>query len=108
LSHGTYRPDDFPGPGRRLDGPTRSPAGARRTITGGALSHSERDWAYAKRALARGEREELVIAAIAVQRRYDKHNPQYYAELTVKKASESLNAERGPSTTPAEDLQQSR
>jgi hypothetical protein len=49
-----------------------------------------------------------VIAAIAVQRRYDKHDPQYYAELTVKKASEFLRAERAPSTTPAEDQQRSR
>jgi hypothetical protein len=93
LSDGIYRPDDFPEPGPRLDGATRSPAGARRTITGGALSHSERDWAYAKRALARGEREELVIAAITTWRRYDKHNPQYYAELTVHKAARALSAE---------------
>jgi hypothetical protein len=54
------------------------------------FSQSERDWSFAKRALTRGDSEESVIAAIASYRRYDKHNPQYYAELTVKKAAESL------------------
>lgn len=58
------------------------------------LSQSERDWAYAKRALARGEPEDAVVTAIASFRRYDKHNPQYYAELTVHKAKESLENDR--------------
>ena len=40
----------------------------------GKLSQSERDWAYAKRALARGEPPELVAAAIAQHRRYEKHD----------------------------------
>ena len=56
----------------------------------GHLSQSERDWAYAKRALARGEATNEVIAAISVFRS-DKANPQYYAELTVKKALQALN-----------------
>lgn len=54
------------------------------------ITQSERDWAYAKRALARGESPNLVAAAIAIYRRYDKHDPQSYAERTVKKAAESL------------------
>jgi hypothetical protein len=37
---------------------------------------------------------EDVIAAIASYRRYDKPNPRYYAEHTVKKAAESLAAEK--------------
>jgi hypothetical protein len=57
------------------------------------LSQSERDWAYAKRALARGDPREVVIAAIVAYRRFEKHNPYYYAELTVKKAAEQLAAE---------------
>lgn len=57
------------------------------------MSQSERDWAYAKRALARGEPESLVVAAIAQYRRSDKQDPQYYAELTVRKAAESLHRE---------------
>jgi hypothetical protein len=35
----------------------------------------------------------LIVTAIAVHRRFDKHNPQAYAELTVKKAAQSLSAE---------------
>jgi hypothetical protein len=35
-----------------------------------------------------------VIAAIASYRRYDKYNPQYYAEHTVQKAAESLKLDR--------------
>jgi hypothetical protein len=35
----------------------------------------------------------LVAAAIASYRRFDKHNPQYYGELTVKKAAEALKTD---------------
>ncbi len=66
-------------------------------------SQSERDWAYAKRALARGDSEDLVIVAIATWRRLDKHNPQYYAELTVKKAIESLKVDSAQRAAPALD-----
>jgi len=58
------------------------------------LSQSERAWAYAKWALARGESPDIVIAAIASHRRFEKYNPQYHAELTVKKALASLTAEQ--------------
>lgn len=54
----------------------------------------ERVRAYAKRALARGDSSDLVIAAIASHRRYEKHDPQYYARLTVSKAAESLQQDR--------------
>ncbi len=99
----TYSPDrfpQFPDDARTsrtltnehsLSGPHRSaPA---------SVSQSERDWAFAKRALARGEREESVIATIAAYRRYEKHNPQYYAELTVRKAARSLSSENSPAQT---------
>lgn len=69
------------------------PKTARRT-GGSSLSQSERDWAYAKRALARGDPQQLVIAAIATYRRFDKYDPHYYAELTVRKAAEHLAVER--------------
>jgi hypothetical protein len=89
-----YRPEQFPkfpaderGLRSNTNG-TRIPSKHR--ATSGAISQSERDWAYAKRALARGEPEDAVIAAIASYRRYDKHNPHYYAELTVRKAAESI------------------
>jgi len=49
-------------------------------------SQSERDWAYAKRALARGDNPETVIQRIADFRADDKPDPAYYARLTVAKA----------------------
>ena len=54
------------------------------------LSQSEHDWAYAKRALARGDDPEEVIRRIADYRAGDKHDPEYYARHTVEKASQSL------------------
>jgi hypothetical protein len=107
LSNGIYRSQDFPAPDRLPDGVAANRAGGRLMFTKGRISQSERDWAYAKRALARGDPEAFVITAIATWRRYDKHNPQYYAEHTVRKASESLNAERGVSTV-TEQPEQSR
>jgi len=50
------------------------------------LSQSERDWAFAKRALARGEDPEDVIREIASYRLREKSDPEYYARLTVTKA----------------------
>jgi hypothetical protein len=88
-----YRPENFPDfrKGEVDRGRESDRAPLRLAVV--RLSQSERDWAYAKRALARGEPEERVISAIANQRRYDKHNPQYYAELTVRNAAQSLNVE---------------
>lgn len=56
----------------------------------GVNSQSESDWAYARRALARGEPEANVIHAIEKFREGDKHNAYYYAEITVRKAAASL------------------
>lgn len=53
-------------------------------------SQSERDWAYAKRALARGDDPEVVIQRIADYRAKDKPDPAYYARLTVIKAQLAL------------------
>jgi hypothetical protein len=55
-------------------------------------SQSEHDWAYAKRALARGDAPEVVIQRIADYRASDKHDPQYYARLTVHNAQAELRA----------------
>lgn len=66
----------------------------RRPCPDGKLSQSERDWAYAKRALVRGEPQDLIVNAIALHRRSDKHNPTVYAQLTVRKAAESLAADK--------------
>jgi hypothetical protein len=58
------------------------------------LSQSEHDWAYAKRALARGDDPEEVIRRIADYRSGDKADPKYYADHTVAKARAQLEQER--------------
>jgi len=62
------------------------------------LSQSEHDWAYAKRALARGDDPELVIQRIADYRANGKDDPNYYARHTVMKAQAALDsaAKRAP------------
>ena len=62
----------------------------RRTVPSNHKSQSEHDWAYAKRALARGDDAELVIQRIADYRSDDKDNPNYYARHTVMKAQAEL------------------
>jgi hypothetical protein len=59
-----------------------------------ALSQSEHDWAYAKRALARGDDPEEVIRRIADYRGTAKHDPAYYARHTVAKALKDLQGSR--------------
>jgi hypothetical protein len=57
-------------------------------------SQSEHDWAYAKRALARGDDPEVVIRRIADFRAHDKANPESYARRTVTKAQDDLQRTR--------------
>jgi hypothetical protein len=52
------------------------------------ISQSERDWAFAKRALARGDDPEEVIRRIADYRADEKH--PNYAGYTVEKAQAAL------------------
>src|SRR6266566_613730 len=68
-----------------------------------SLSQSEHDWAFAKRALARGDNSEQIIQQIALHRAHDKSDPQYYARLTVQKAQAEVerNQQRNPSPEPA-------
>ena len=54
------------------------------------LSQSEHDWAYAKRALSRGDDPEAVTQRIADYRAQDKSDPIYYARHTVTKAQAEL------------------
>jgi RepB DNA-primase from phage plasmid len=54
------------------------------------LTQSEHDWAFAKRALYRGDDPEVVIQQIAERRSGEKSDPQYYARLTVTKALAEL------------------
>jgi hypothetical protein len=55
------------------------------------LSQSEHDWAYAKRALARGDDPEEVVRRIADYRGSEKHDPESYARRTVTKAQVELD-----------------
>jgi hypothetical protein len=98
----TYRPEHFP----------RLPAeeqGGRRFANRGAMAQprsasevtqSERDWAYARRALARGESPDKVRAAISVFRAGQKADVNQYAERTVRKAMESLESDRAVGSGP--------
>lgn len=65
-------------------------SGPPRRMPSGHRSQSEADWAYAKRALARGDAPEEVIHKIADYRAEDKADPDYYARLTVTKAQAEL------------------
>jgi RepB DNA-primase from phage plasmid len=77
------------GPDRRLDlNEVQEPA---RRIPSGHRSQSEADWAYAKRALARGDDPHEVIRRIADYRAQDKADPDYYARHTVTKAQAALD-----------------
>jgi hypothetical protein len=70
-----------------------------RTVPSDHKSQSERDWAYAKRALARGDDPELVIQRIADYRAEDKADPNYYARHTVIKAQVELQQKTSPRRT---------
>ena len=63
----------------------------RKQSVSGILSQSEHDWAYAKRALSRGDDPEEVIRRIADFRTQDKPHPEYYARHTVMKAQAELS-----------------
>jgi hypothetical protein len=72
LSREVYGPDRFP---IGADERTVNGNGARRaSAPPGRLSQSERDWADAKRALARGDAEDSIVTAIA-ERCADKPKP---------------------------------
>jgi hypothetical protein len=62
----------------------------RNRSSGTPLSQSEHDWAYAKRALARGDDPEAIIRRIADFRVDDKSSSDYYARHTVMKAQAEL------------------
>jgi hypothetical protein len=66
----------------------------KRTVPSDHKSQSEHDWAYAKRALARGDDPEVVIQRIADFRSEEKADPNYYAHRTVAKAHAQLEQER--------------
>jgi DNA primase RepB-like protein len=73
--------------------------GRSRSVSTNHKSQSEQDWAYAKRALARGDHPQNIIRNIADFRAEDKHDPQDYARRTVNKAQSELHANNGPSNS---------
>jgi hypothetical protein len=93
MTEETYRPGQFPAP-QALDREPHREKSASRSMSlplpRGLVSQSERDWAFAREALRRGESKEAVISTLASYRRFDKAKPRAYAELTVEKASRSL------------------
>jgi hypothetical protein len=86
-SDAVYTPRDFSIPDELPETTRFFGSEAHRTsVPSEHKSQSERDWAYAKRALARGDDPELVIERIADYRSEDKADPDYYARHTVAKA----------------------
>jgi hypothetical protein len=96
-SDGVYPLRDFKiNEGERETRQDLSPGQERlRGMSRGHKSQSERDWRYAKRALARGDDPEEVIRRIADYRADDKPDPEYYARLTVHKARAESNERNG-------------
>src|SRR5208337_3252368 len=74
-------------------------AARKQSAPSSTLSQSEHDWAYAKRALARGDDAEEVIRRIADYRVNDKHDSVYYARHTVNKARAELQHQNAPVNT---------
>ena len=101
----TYHLRDFKVPVDSQDAPRhydeKTARSNRAPVT--ALSQSEHDWAYAKRALARGDDPEEVIRRIADYRANDKHDAVYYARHTVSKAQEGLQRKTVVAETIAEE-----
>jgi hypothetical protein len=72
-----------------------------RRLPSGHRSQSEADWAYARRALARGDDPQEVMRRIADYRAQDKADPQYYAHHTVVKAQADMRGDRQIAATAA-------
>ena len=58
------------------------------------ITQSERDWAYVKQQLSRGETPERLVKALT-HFRQDKSSPDYYARQTVSRAYASIALSRG-------------
>jgi hypothetical protein len=100
-SDAVYSLRDFSLPDESLEAPRRHSESYGSHRSPGHRSQSERDWGYAKRALARGDDPEDVIRRIADYRGDEKHST--YARRTVEKAQADLKNESfrhpGPQAT---------
>ncbi len=102
----TYHLRDFkiaPGPVKADRSPEQS---ANRTNRRETITQSERDWAYALRALARGDDPEEIIRRIADYRADEKHDPEYYARHTVVKAQAALQGRAGSQSSDTPEISQ--
>ena len=106
----TYQLRDFKIPIDSQDAPRHlnEEIASRDRASGNALSQSEHDWAYAKRALARGDDPDLVTQRIADYRSDDKPDPTYYARHTVIKAQAELVRQSGVERLGEEDRTQGK
>lgn len=89
-SDGIYHVRDFQLQEDSPEAPRRFEADTGRTTSPRHKSQSEQDWAYAKRALARGDDPAIVIQRIVDFRAEDKPDPEYYARHTVTRAQIDL------------------
>src|ERR1700688_1515174 len=112
----TYHLSDFKVPIDSQDSPRlqNDEAARNRRAPDSTLSQSEHDWAYAKRALARGDEPDEIIRRIADFRSEDKPSPEYYARHTVMNAQAELQSKAASTEvafaelTPGNDLTQDR
>lgn len=86
--------------------PRRFEAETGRQTPPGHRSQSEQDWAYAKRALARGDDPAIIIQRIADFRAEEKPDPEYYARHTVLKAQAALQRSGIPKIDTGDETQQ--
>jgi DNA primase RepB-like protein len=95
-SHQIYHPRDFTVQEDSPDDPLHieDAHAPNRAASPGRKSQSEHDWAYAKRALARGDDPEEIIRRITDYRGNEKHSG--YARRTVEKAQTELQRGRIP------------
>jgi len=98
----TYHLEDFklrtdPDERREHAVPTQVPKGQPRE----EVTQSERDWAFAKRALARGDDPDEVIRRISDYRGEEKHSN--YARYTVEKAQVALQGRPGAGSAPQQN-----
>src|SRR5579864_6500930 len=101
----TYHLRDFKVPVDSQDAPRHHNEETARNhrAPGTTLSQSEHDWAYAKRAVARGDEPEEIIRRIADFRAGDKPDPEYYARHTVAKAQAELERKSDVAETVREE-----
>jgi hypothetical protein len=100
-----YSPRDFALQDGSPETPRRIAEGQEhpRTIPTNHRSQSERDWAFAKRALARGDDPQEIIRRIADYRGDEKSDPGYYAHRTVARALEDLQKDQDHSNPIEQD-----